>query len=137
MRRSLFGLLASLVVVSTLGESPEPAKVRITTWNLEWFPNGSARDATPEVSQDPRSQATQHLHVHLKPVDLISQWNEMISKFPSRDLEAKDATTKALPVGQDIEATRPTATTQLAEGCAREEKTAQKELTGVDRAPKA
>jgi hypothetical protein len=32
-----------------LGESTEPAKIRITTWNLEWFPNGSAHDATPEV----------------------------------------------------------------------------------------
>jgi len=26
----------------------EPSKIRITTWNLEWFPNGSAREATPE-----------------------------------------------------------------------------------------
>jgi endonuclease/exonuclease/phosphatase family metal-dependent hydrolase len=49
MRRAFFALLASLVVASTLGESTEPAKVRITTWNLEWFPNGSAHDATPEV----------------------------------------------------------------------------------------
>src|SRR5882724_12717617 len=49
MRRSFFGLLASLVVASTLGESPEPAKVRVTTWNLEWFPNGSAHNATPEA----------------------------------------------------------------------------------------
>jgi len=55
MRRSTFtnraviALLASLVVGSTLGESREPTKIRITTWNLEWFPNGSAHDATPEV----------------------------------------------------------------------------------------
>ena len=49
MRCSFFGLLASLVVASTLGESTESARVRITTWNLEWFPNGSAHDATPEV----------------------------------------------------------------------------------------
>ena len=49
MRRSFFGLLASLVVASALGESPEPAKTRITTWNLEWFPNGSPHDATPEI----------------------------------------------------------------------------------------
>jgi len=47
--RALLALLASLVVALALGESPEPTKVRITTWNLEWFPNGSAHDATPEV----------------------------------------------------------------------------------------
>jgi hypothetical protein len=45
----LVALLASLVVASARGESPEQTKVRITTWNLEWFPNGSAHDATPEV----------------------------------------------------------------------------------------
>ena len=47
--RALLALLASLVVALALGESPEPTKVRITTWNLEWFPNGSAHDATPEM----------------------------------------------------------------------------------------
>src|SRR6476660_6738679 len=47
--RALLALLASLVVGSALGEPTEQAKVRITTWNLEWFPNGSAHDATPEV----------------------------------------------------------------------------------------
>jgi hypothetical protein len=47
--RALLALLASFVVALALGESPEPAKFRITTWNLEWFPNGSAHDATPEV----------------------------------------------------------------------------------------
>ena len=56
--RALFALLASFVVGSALGESPEPAKVRITTWNLEWFPNGFAHDATPEV-QAQRSAAAQ------------------------------------------------------------------------------
>jgi endonuclease/exonuclease/phosphatase family metal-dependent hydrolase len=49
VKRAFFALLASFVVALALGESPEPTKVRITTWNLEWFPNGSAHDATPEV----------------------------------------------------------------------------------------
>jgi len=49
VNRALFALLATFVVASTLGESAEPTKVRVTTWNLEWFPNGSAHDATPEV----------------------------------------------------------------------------------------
>ena len=47
--RALVALLAALVIGSTLGNSTEPARVRITTWNLEWFPNGSAHDTTPEV----------------------------------------------------------------------------------------
>jgi Endonuclease/Exonuclease/phosphatase family len=47
--RALLALLASFAVASALGESPEPTKVRIATWNLEWFPNGSAHDAAPEV----------------------------------------------------------------------------------------
>jgi hypothetical protein len=47
--RALLALLGSFVVACTPAESPEPTKVRITTWNLEWFPNASARDATPEV----------------------------------------------------------------------------------------
>ncbi|MGB9476706.1 MAG: endonuclease/exonuclease/phosphatase family protein, partial [Candidatus Udaeobacter sp.] len=49
MKRALFALLASLVAACAPGNSPEPAKFRVTTWNLEWFPNGSAHDATPEA----------------------------------------------------------------------------------------
>jgi endonuclease/exonuclease/phosphatase family metal-dependent hydrolase len=51
--RALFALLASLVVGSALAESEEPARVRITTWNLQWFPNGSANDVSRE-QQDER-----------------------------------------------------------------------------------
>ena len=46
MKRTLFALLAFFVVGSALAQSP--AKIRITTWNLEWFPNGSPHDSTPE-----------------------------------------------------------------------------------------
>jgi hypothetical protein len=49
VNRAVFALLAAFVIGSALGNSPEPASIRITTWNLEWFPNGSAHDATPEV----------------------------------------------------------------------------------------
>jgi endonuclease/exonuclease/phosphatase family metal-dependent hydrolase len=49
VNRVLVTLLASFIVGSAIGESTEPTKIRITTWNLEWFPNGSAHDATPEV----------------------------------------------------------------------------------------
>jgi hypothetical protein len=46
MKRALIAVLAFLVVLSALGQSP--TKIRITTWNLEWFPNGSPHEATPE-----------------------------------------------------------------------------------------
>jgi endonuclease/exonuclease/phosphatase family metal-dependent hydrolase len=49
VNRALVALLASFVVASALSQSAEPTSIRITTWNLEWFPNGSARDATPEL----------------------------------------------------------------------------------------
>jgi hypothetical protein len=42
MKRALIAVLALIVVGAALGQSPEPAKIRITTWNLEWFPYGSA-----------------------------------------------------------------------------------------------
>jgi endonuclease/exonuclease/phosphatase family metal-dependent hydrolase len=47
--RAVLALFAAFVVGFALGNATEPTKVRITTWNLEWFPNGSAHDATPEV----------------------------------------------------------------------------------------
>ena len=49
VKRAFFALVASFVIAGALAESPEPTKLRITTWNLEWFPNGSAHDVTPEV----------------------------------------------------------------------------------------
>jgi hypothetical protein len=54
MKRALSALLAFFVVASALGQSA--AKIRITTWNLEWFPNGSANDAPPKA-QAQRIQA--------------------------------------------------------------------------------
>jgi endonuclease/exonuclease/phosphatase family metal-dependent hydrolase len=48
VNRALFALLAFVIVGSALGESTEPARIRITTWNLEWFPNGSAKEAPVE-----------------------------------------------------------------------------------------
>jgi len=50
VKRAFFALVASFVIAGALAESPEPTKLRITTWNLEWFPNGSAHDVTPEVT---------------------------------------------------------------------------------------
>jgi endonuclease/exonuclease/phosphatase family metal-dependent hydrolase len=49
VQHASLALLVSLVVACAPRESSEPTKIRITTWNLEWFPNGSAHDATPEV----------------------------------------------------------------------------------------
>src|SRR5215467_10138508 len=36
------------ILASHLGTGGTGASVRCTTWNLEWFPNGSAKDASPE-----------------------------------------------------------------------------------------
>ena len=49
MKRAFFALVASFVVAGALAESPEPIGLRITTWNLEWFPNGSAHEVAPEA----------------------------------------------------------------------------------------
>jgi hypothetical protein len=48
VNRGLLVLLASIVVSATLGESTESTKIRITTWNLQWFPSGSAKEASTE-----------------------------------------------------------------------------------------
>jgi len=70
--RILFALVAALIVGSALGESPETAKFRITTWNLEWFPNGSAREATQE-KQAQRIKAAADVLKELNPDILLLQ----------------------------------------------------------------
>ena len=44
-----------LFTFAGVGHADSP-NIRITTWNLEWFPNGSAKDASPE-EQDRRINA--------------------------------------------------------------------------------
>jgi hypothetical protein len=48
VNHALFALLASVIVSSALGKSTESTRIRITTWNLQWFPNGSAKEASAE-----------------------------------------------------------------------------------------
>jgi hypothetical protein len=48
MKRSLFAVLAFFVVGSVLGQPTRATKIRVTTWNLQWFPNGSPPEAPPE-----------------------------------------------------------------------------------------
>ena len=72
MKRTLFALLAFFVVGSALGQSSEPAKIRITTWNLEWFPNGSSHDSTPE-KQTQRIEAAADVLKKLDPDILLLQ----------------------------------------------------------------
>jgi hypothetical protein len=85
---------------------------------------GIATDKLLALSSDPFQANQQHLHVHLDKVDIIGQFNQAMHKLSSSALEAKDTAAKALPSGQDPEATQPTAITRLAERCAREEKLA-------------
>src|SRR6476659_3877753 len=72
MKRALLAILAFFVVGSALCQSPEPAKVRITTWNLEWFPNGSAREASPD-KQAQRVKAAADVLKDLNPDILLLQ----------------------------------------------------------------
>jgi hypothetical protein len=48
VNRASVALLASLVVASAFSESTEPTSICITTWNLQWFPSGSANEASVE-----------------------------------------------------------------------------------------
>jgi hypothetical protein len=71
MNHALFALLASVIVGSAFGQAP--AKVLITTWNLEWFPNGSARRDSRKTSArdtggDRCSQKTKPRHLLLQEV---------------------------------------------------------------------
>jgi endonuclease/exonuclease/phosphatase family metal-dependent hydrolase len=70
MKLALLAVLAFFVVSSALGQTP--AKVRITTWNLEWFPNGSAHDAPLEV-QAHRIKAAADVLRRLNPDILLLQ----------------------------------------------------------------
>jgi endonuclease/exonuclease/phosphatase family metal-dependent hydrolase len=70
MKRTLFALLAVFVIGSALGQSP--AKIRITTWNLEWFPNGSPHDVPPE-KQAQRIEAAADVLRKLDPDILLLQ----------------------------------------------------------------
>src|SRR5215475_3304657 len=72
MKRALLAVLAFLVVSSAPGQSLAPNKVRITTWNLEWFPNGSPREASPE-KQAQRIQAAADVLKKLDPDILLLQ----------------------------------------------------------------
>ena len=49
MKQGLVALFAFFVLAYAWGNQPDTTRVRITTWNLEFFPNGSAHDAAPEV----------------------------------------------------------------------------------------
>src|SRR5438552_11965901 len=52
MGRNEIAVLAAVVVTTILachvGLGSTAGDIRCTTWNLEWFPNGSAHDASPE-----------------------------------------------------------------------------------------
>lgn len=72
VNRALLALVAFFVVGSALGQSSEPAKIRITTWNLEWFPNGSAHEAALEV-QAQRIEAGADVLKKLNPDILLLQ----------------------------------------------------------------
>jgi endonuclease/exonuclease/phosphatase family metal-dependent hydrolase len=90
MKQALLAVLAFFVGGSALGQAPEPAKVRITTWNLEWFPNGSAREA-PQEKQAQRIKAAADVLKELHPDILLLQ--------EVRDYEACNRLAEAIQPG--------------------------------------
>jgi hypothetical protein len=87
---------------------------------------GIATDKLLALTQDPLSQANNHLHLHLDSIDVMGQFNQMLKQLPTTASIAKNTATKALPSGPDAEDTQPTATTQPADGSAGEEKDSAK-----------
>src|SRR5213596_3727969 len=67
-----FRVLVLLWLSAFSSADAEPAKLRLTTWNLEWFPNGSAKNATPE-KQLQRIQAAADVLKKLNPDILLLQ----------------------------------------------------------------
>lgn len=73
MKQTLIAVLAFFVVGSAVGQSSlQPAKIRVTTWNLEWFPNGSPRETPPE-KQAQRIEAAADVLRKLDPDILLLQ----------------------------------------------------------------
>ena len=83
---------------------------------------GIATDKLLALTQDPLSQANNHLHLHLDSIDVMGQFNQMLKKLPTTNTAAQ-----ALPSGQHKEAAQATASTQPVEPSAREEKNRAKE----------
>jgi endonuclease/exonuclease/phosphatase (EEP) superfamily protein YafD len=79
VNRVLVALLASFVVASALSQSAEPTSIRITTWNLEWFPNGSAHDATPEGQTQRIAAAADVLRPIVAIAQLLTHIHDVIS----------------------------------------------------------
>ncbi len=82
MKRALFALLASLVVASAVCESTEPTRIRITTWNLEWLPSGSAKEASAEQQNQRINEAADVLRP-INPDIVLLQGNQMGSVLTS------------------------------------------------------
>ena len=53
-------------------DAEQPSKIRVTTWNLEWFPNGSAHDV-PLEKQAKRIEAAANVLKQLNPDILLLQ----------------------------------------------------------------
>jgi endonuclease/exonuclease/phosphatase family metal-dependent hydrolase len=90
VNRVLVTLLTAFVVAYALGNSREPARIHITTWNLEWFPNGSAHDA-PQENQVQRIAAAADV---LRPIN-----PDIILLQEVRDYEACARLGEAIALG--------------------------------------
>jgi len=75
-KMKITGLFCAVILAATLathlGTGSTHASVRCTTWNLEWFPNGSAKDASAE-EQDHRIADAANVLKPLHPDILLLQ----------------------------------------------------------------
>jgi hypothetical protein len=85
--RALVALLAPIAVGSILSESTELPKIRVTTWNLEWFPNGSAHDSTPEVQAQRIAAAADVLRsINRELCQIIMTFRDRVEALPIRPI---------------------------------------------------
>jgi len=92
-------LIAALLVLSISGHSSAQT-VRCTTLNLEWFPNGSAKE-TPAAQQEQRIKEAADV---LRPIDpdiiLLQEVPSVVRRTSAKAPSAR-ATTRWLCAGRD------------------------------------
>jgi hypothetical protein len=69
-QRTIFSLFAALL--ASVAPVLPAAAVRVTTWNLEWFPNGSPKEL-PASEQDKRIAAAANVLRPLNPDIILLQ----------------------------------------------------------------
>ena len=70
---TMLAIAAMLFCAAIPGKSAESTNnIRLTTWNLEWFPNGSAKEAPPD-QQNQRINEAANVLLPIKPDIILLQ----------------------------------------------------------------